>query len=254
MSERLVEQEWTYILDSLYEINAATTIDEMSDVALETLFHLIPCKQVIFTPMGCDENGIWIPVSAKVVGQPARFMDDFLHKGYVFDDYFYLWSSFRTSKVFRDSDIMTVQQRVKSRLYQEIYKPQGLHWAARCRLVYKGRGLADFSLFRGPDDQDFSERDMYVLNLLARHFALALGKLVESDDASSDKREVHVAQLYGLTAREMEIVQNLSKGLGDDDLASQLCIAPSTLKKHISNIYRKTGVKNRVQLMSLLNK
>lgn len=252
MSERLMEQEWTYILDSLYEVNVAKTVDKMSSIALETLFHLIPCRQVIFTPMRCDDRGNWLPVDAKVVGEPAKFMDQFLHKGYYFDEYFYLWSYFRTSKVFRDSDIMTNEQRVNTRLYKEIYKPQGLYWAARCRLVHEGKGLADFSLFRGPNDQDFSERDMYILKLLSKHFALALGKLMEVVDKPALQQGTGFAGTYGLTARESEIAHDLLEGMSDDDLASQLCIAPSTLKKHISNIYRKTGAKNRVQLINLL--
>lgn len=40
----------------------------------------------------------------------------------------------------------------------------------------------------------------------------------------------------------------------DEDVASQLCISPATLKKHVGNIYKKVGANNRAQLLITLSK
>ena len=48
----------------------------------------------------------------------------------------------------------------------------------------------------------------------------------------------------GLTEREDEIVPWRARGYFDKEIASMLEIKPSTLKKHLSNIYEKIGLKN----------
>jgi LuxR family maltose regulon positive regulatory protein len=51
----------------------------------------------------------------------------------------------------------------------------------------------------------------------------------------------------GLTRREREILQLLSMGLSNQELADKLVIAEGTLKRHIANLYQKLGVHNRTQ-------
>ncbi len=50
-----------------------------------------------------------------------------------------------------------------------------------------------------------------------------------------------------LTHREIEIMEALSIGLQDKEIAGKNFIAVETVKKHISNIYKKIGVRNRVE-------
>ena len=51
----------------------------------------------------------------------------------------------------------------------------------------------------------------------------------------------------GLTRREREILQLLSMGLSNQEMADKLVIAEGTLKRHIANLYQKLGVHNRTQ-------
>ena len=48
-----------------------------------------------------------------------------------------------------------------------------------------------------------------------------------------------------LTSRELEIVAKLPTGLNGEELARELFITESTLKTHLSSIYRKLQVRNR---------
>ena len=50
-----------------------------------------------------------------------------------------------------------------------------------------------------------------------------------------------------LTMREVELLILLSDRMTNDEIADQLCISTETVKKHLSNIYRKLEVKNRRQ-------
>ncbi len=53
-------------------------------------------------------------------------------------------------------------------------------------------------------------------------------------------------KLNQLTAREMEILELLSKGLMYKEIASQTILSPETVRKHVYNIYEKLHVTNRV--------
>ena len=50
-----------------------------------------------------------------------------------------------------------------------------------------------------------------------------------------------------LTSRETEVLQLISQGLQDKEIAKMLSIAPATVKNHVKSILGKLGVKNRTQ-------
>ncbi len=49
-----------------------------------------------------------------------------------------------------------------------------------------------------------------------------------------------------LTAREAEVMNLVVSGLNNHEISEKLCISNHTTKAHMSNIYRKLGVNNRV--------
>jgi DNA-binding CsgD family transcriptional regulator len=57
---------------------------------------------------------------------------------------------------------------------------------------------------------------------------------------------------YGLTARETEIATALLQGKSDKDIGALLYISVDTVKSHLKNIYRKTGVPGRYAIMALV--
>jgi DNA-binding NarL/FixJ family response regulator len=53
---------------------------------------------------------------------------------------------------------------------------------------------------------------------------------------------------YGLTDREMEVVQLVCEGLGNKEIADRLQIAGETVKRHMTNIFNKVGMSSRLEL------
>ena len=49
----------------------------------------------------------------------------------------------------------------------------------------------------------------------------------------------------GLTAREVEVLQCLARGLSNKDIAKRLVISPKTVGNHIEHVYTKIGATNR---------
>jgi DNA-binding CsgD family transcriptional regulator len=89
-----------------------------------------------------------------------------------------------------------------------------------------------------------------VLNVLSIYFAVRFfGRPAYfREGAATD----YFFSQYRLTAREQEIVTSLIGGNSNKAIGEQLFISPKTVENHLSRIYQKTGVKNRLQLMSLI--
>jgi two-component system, NarL family, nitrate/nitrite response regulator NarL len=53
---------------------------------------------------------------------------------------------------------------------------------------------------------------------------------------------------YGLTPREIEVVGCIVEGCSNRDIAKQFTLSEETVKRHLSNIFDKTGVSTRLEL------
>jgi two-component system, NarL family, nitrate/nitrite response regulator NarL len=53
---------------------------------------------------------------------------------------------------------------------------------------------------------------------------------------------------YGLTSRELEVVTLITEGCTNKDIATQFGISEETVKRHLTNIFNKLGVGNRLEL------
>ena len=54
-----------------------------------------------------------------------------------------------------------------------------------------------------------------------------------------------------LTTREIEILKLIEAGCSNEEISEQLVISIATVKRHISNIYAKLGVKSRTQAIAI---
>ena len=57
-----------------------------------------------------------------------------------------------------------------------------------------------------------------------------------------------------LTSRETEVLEQLSTGLPYTAIADNLCISPSTVRRHIENIYQKLQVHSKTEAIALAKK
>jgi DNA-binding NarL/FixJ family response regulator len=51
----------------------------------------------------------------------------------------------------------------------------------------------------------------------------------------------------GLSDREVEVLRLLAEGLDNNEIALRLYLSPTTVKRHVSAVFAKAGVSNRVQ-------
>jgi len=53
---------------------------------------------------------------------------------------------------------------------------------------------------------------------------------------------------FGLTKRELDVLEGVLRAESNNRIASRLSIAPSTVKHHLASIFTKVGVMSRLQL------
>ena len=94
----------------------------------------------------------------------------------------------------------------------------------------------------------------YLYYIHHRHKALPTITPAQEDhaiDRETNKEEIESQELHtiALTNREKQILQLCCKGLQDKEIAQLLYISERTVNTHKSNIFRKCGVNNTVELV-----
>jgi len=81
-----------------------------------------------------------------------------------------------------------------------------------------------------------------AIDTLARQARLDVAPMLPSADAPSGP-----AAIYGLTERELEILQLIAGGWSNRQIADALFISPKTASVHASHIFDKLGAANRTE-------
>jgi len=147
------------------------------------------------------------------------------------------------------SDVIGRRRYHELPIYREYFRPAGLDHALDLGLPAAVRWHRSFILFRGTEAGDFSERDRTVLEMLRPHLyrleahAALRRRLAEALRTQGGDGEF--SAYTELTPREREIVELVAEGKTNAQVAAQLWVAPSTVKKHLEHVYEKLGVGGR---------
>jgi len=137
--------------------------------------------------------------------------------------------------------IMTKSPRVKIVLLTATITPQQIIEALQIGargIVLKDSVAGDLSqALRAVLGGDYWIGGERVANLVK-----ALQQLMAQAAAVPDRKT------YGLTPRELEVVTCIVEGCSNRDIAKQFTISEETVKRHLSNVFDKTGVSTRLEL------
>lgn len=106
-------------------------------------------------------------------------------------------------------------------------------------------------------------RGIVLKDAMANHLQTAIRTVAAGDYWIGGKRVVNLVtalhelmqkaavpapKTYGLTPRELEVVGCIVEGCSNRDIAKQFNLSEETVKRHLSNIFDKTGVSTRLEL------
>lgn len=157
------------------------------------------------------------------------------------------------SIVCRETDILSDEERMKSEYYKEIYIPNNWEYALHMVVSGKDQCLGIVTFYRTVGKDDFDHDDLFLLDLLKEHMEYRLECSAREQVERTEKITISEAvDRYDLTKREETILRLLLAGCGNEAICEKLVISINTLKKHVLNIYRKLGIKNRVQMFKMI--
>lgn len=149
----------------------------------------------------------------------------------------------------RLSDVTDRRRYVETAVYREYFAPGRVEHLLDVGLAAGPGRLRSFLFCRTRGDGDFSTRDRAILDTLRPHFArleadAALRRRLAERTSGQDPN-LEAGPWSRLTTREREIVGLVAEGKTNAEIAAQLWVAPSTVKKHLENVYEKLGVSGR---------
>jgi DNA-binding NarL/FixJ family response regulator len=106
--------------------------------------------------------------------------------------------------------------------------------------------LSKFSFMQGSSSLEFIIAGIAIVFFF-------IGIYINKKRKDSPKRiEIHEVDYFqieklGLSRREYEVLCTLAQGNSNKEIASLLFVSESTIKTHVSNVYKKLDVKRRTQ-------
>ena len=177
--------------------------------------------------------------------------NSYIEKYYDEDYLKYLFEFAEDTVVYRDTDILEDHVRKETIFYKKFLKPLDIPYGCGVLLIKNGTVIGIINLFRKENLKDFSDKEIYILNILKKHLLNIVSRTLESQQhKAAEQYYINARKEYEFTNREQEIVKLLCSGYSNSEICEQLMISVSTVKKHVYNIYEKTHVNSRAQLIN----
>jgi len=242
----LETNDWILLNSIIYRIYTMSNINEMREQFLEQIKMIIDFDSADFHL--ADPNG-----EDKLVEPVFLNCEEDLSSLYDQIDYSrgILYSG--KTLIYRETDIIPEEKRIETDYYQKVYKPNKWHYSLQMVLARKKEFVGVVTFYRTIGKDDFKYDDIFILDVLKDHLAYRLYQQKKSGDLIGEKLTVTAAvEKFNLTRREQTILKLLMEGRDNLTICDELAITENTLKKHILNIYRKLGIKNRVGLFKMI--
>jgi DNA-binding CsgD family transcriptional regulator len=152
--------------------------------------------------------------------------------------------------VMRDSDLLNKEIRSRSRYYKEYVKKNGFEYVVNCEYAYNSINFACLTLYRDANLGDFTDNEVNYLDLLTPCIISGINRAIDYNVSDS---KCNFMDDLNLTDREKDIINLVYEGKTNKEIADASFVTENTVKKHLSNIYRKMNIKNRSKLISYLN-
>ena len=238
--------DWIFLNSIIYKIYTMNNIDDMRTQFLEQMKMLIDYDSADFLLASPDgENKLVSPVLFNCEEDMSIAYDEIDYSRGI------LYSG--KTLIYRETDIIDDEKRIETDYYKKVYKTNNWHYSLQMVMARKKEFVGVITFYRTIGKDDFAYDDIFILDLLKDHLAYRLYQQKKSGDLVSEKLTVSAATgKFGLTRREETILRLLMEGRDNTTISELLVISENTLKKHILNIYRKLGIKNRVGLFKMI--
>ena len=147
----------------------------------------------------------------------------------------------------KSTQVMDYKRWEKTEYFQDFLIPNQFYYLCGIDIHYTETLLATLTLIRNRGEEDFSEKNLVFLKVLAPHMGLQIARFF-----GLKKHQLWIDN-FELTPRECEIVELIFQGATNQAIARKLLISVNTVKKHLPHIYDKCDVSSKLELLSKIN-
>lgn len=212
---------------------------------LKNIHGLVPYNQGYFLII--NEDGEIDTKNSIFSGMDDKTKDDYINN-YFKIDYINHFYQYTNDFLFKDSDLFNSKYRKSSDFYKKYLKPQELENGCGLIITHENKVIAIVNLLRTIKSPDISSNEIDTLKYLKGHIKKNILHFLESKINNIIDTEL----ISLLTDREIEVLNCILKNYTNKEIADELFISISTVKKHIYSIYKKLNVRNRNSLLEIL--
>lgn len=244
---------WADLAELTLNIHEQREIGALQQDALAGIAGLISYRIAMFDLIELDAHDAPTYVHPVSTGMDAHALSDYYER-YAAMNYT-TWSFDLTNVgIYRDLDLVDVARRDATPIYRKWMEPQGVYYGCTATLAHNKLPLGSITLFRERSAGDFTDSELEIFMYIARHVSVALGNLYPQGiklSLTEDTNQLNAfIEEHNIQPREAEVMRLMLDGKTNKQMANELFISESTVKKHVNAIYRKLGVSNRLGLMT----
>lgn len=210
--------------------------DEIDRTTAELLSSVIDADELIFVHLDLAGAGTEVRLGPNLVADPllSRTLSRFGHTHPAVISYLNPGDDRRPR---RTSDVVSNHDWISSPAFQEAFRDRGARF--QLSLVTKLHGAVGAGWVLTRSGQDFDSKDLEVAKLV-------LPFLTTLTEIAAARGHALAPACSTLTAREHEILEQLATGKSARQIAHNLGMTEPTARKHLSHIYAKLGVHDRL--------
>ncbi|MEY8352692.1 LuxR C-terminal-related transcriptional regulator [Lachnospiraceae bacterium 54-53] len=253
--EMLRETEWLTINKVLLGMYDICSIDAFAARVLRICRMIIPYSKGYFIVF--DEKENIAGGHSSFLEMEKKIYENYINSYYEKDYMKYIFDISGHSVTYRDTDIMEESYRRKTEFYREFLRPNNIPYGAGIVLRREGKNIGILNYFRSDLLGDFSDKDMFILDVLKEHLSHMLYRLMEQEKNRERDKALDLGRLavfYSLSEREKEVLEHILEGRSNAETGILMSISLSTVKKHVYHIFSKMNVSTRTQLRAVLEK
>ncbi|MCI1955277.1 MAG: helix-turn-helix transcriptional regulator [Oscillospiraceae bacterium] len=242
--KQLNTSDWIVLNNIIYKIYTTEDFRAMRIGLLEQLKMVLDFDSAdFFLSGGGDKPGLVDPVTYNCDGVYPQMYDELDYsRGIMYSG---------KSIVYRETDIISDEKRMRTEYYKRVYSPNNWHFSLQVILAREKEFLGVITFYRSIGKDNFLYDDIFLMDLLKDHLSYRLYR--ERRNTFSKKLTVaQAAAQFELTKREETVLGLLMAGMDNAAVCKKLVISVNTLKKHILNIYRKLGIRSRIQMYQMI--
>lgn len=146
----------------------------------------------------------------------------------------------------RLTDVVDMREFVATEVYQVCLEPIDARYQSAMRVARTPEDFALISLWR--TDRDFADDELEPALTVVEALRAAVRLRALLGRLSADSTSSAGADSQGLTSRQVEVIALLARGLTNDQIAGRLGISSRTVRKHVADLFDRTGLHSRTEL------